>query len=82
MNGEDEKFPTLAALETRLEAALKEHKRCTDVEREASRELTTACNAVNEAQKAIDKRVEEIRVKAPWNTEWHSRRNPGVPVES
>jgi len=80
MNGEDDRFPTLATLETRLDEAMKHHDECAKAEQTASRDLTAARNRVNECQKALDKRLEEIRGKAPWNTDWHSRRNPGVPV--
>lgn len=82
MNGEDDRNPTLARLETLLDEAMKRHAVCEQAERDAQRELTAARNEVNACQKALDKRLDEIRAKAPWNTDWHSKRNPGHPVES
>ena len=82
MNGEDEKFPTLASLETQLDAAVKSYAECEQRAREADRDLMAARSRVNECQKAIDTRLQEIRSKAPRDTGWHTDRIRGVAVEA
>lgn len=42
------------------------------------REMTTAINKLNEAQKSFDEAVNELRANAPWNSDWHSQRKQRV----
>lgn len=39
-------------------------------------EMHAARNRLNEAQKTFDAAVAEVKADAPWNTKWHSERNP------
>ena len=65
-----------------LDGAMKEHE-------SASRQLDAARftenearNRLNKAQQAIDKALAATKAKAPWNTDWHSQRNPGETVSA
>lgn len=71
---------TLADLQVELDAAMTFHAECEVEESVARKNMTEATNRLNIAQKEFDARVEEMRSKAPWNTNWHSKRNPGQPV--
>lgn len=71
---------TLADLQVELAAAMTFHAECEVEESAARKNMTEATNRLNGAQKAFDAAVAEVRSKAPWNTEWHSKRNPGQPV--
>jgi flagellar hook-basal body complex protein FliE len=63
-----------------LDEATKEHTDAERAESEARSVLTAAVNRLNKAQQAIDKAMAAMKAKAPWNTDWHSQRNPGQPV--
>lgn len=52
---------------------------CARTEAAASRETTQARNELNAAQKQLDDAMAKLRSSAPWNTDWHSRANPGMP---
>lgn len=71
---------TLTDLSTELNAAMAAHSEAEEHSKAADRELSTARNRLNAAQKALDAAMDEMRSKAPWNTEWHSKRHPGQPV--
>jgi outer membrane protein TolC len=42
----------------------------------AERRMTVARNELNEAQKAFDAAVAQVKADAPWNTKWHSEKHP------
>ena len=46
------------------------------------RRMTAATNRLNDAQKTFDEAVAQIKKDAPWNTKWHSERNPPRAVAS
>jgi exonuclease VII small subunit len=73
---------TLNDLSVDLNAAMNAHAEAEEQSKAADRNLTAARNRLNAAQKALDAAVDELRSKAPWNTEWHSKRHPGHPVTS
>lgn len=48
-----------------------------NTEKEAiEKRMTAATNRLNDAQKTFDEAVAQIKKDAPWNTKWHSERNP------
>lgn len=47
---------------------------------EARSEETSALNALNEAQKRFDQVTELVRKDPQWGSDWHRRKNPGVPA--
>jgi predicted nucleic acid-binding Zn-ribbon protein len=71
---------TMTDLTTELDAAMGAHTAAEEHEKAASRDLVAARNRLNAAQKAVDAAVDEMRSKAPWNTDWYSKRHPGQPV--
>lgn len=38
--------------------------------------MSAATSRLNDAQKTFDEAVAQIKKDAPWNTKWHSERNP------
>ena len=69
----EKKQDLLAALEE-LKSASTEHHRCQNIRDAADRELTSAVNRLNKAQRTVDELMAELRKNAPWNTDWHSQR--------
>ena len=70
--------PSLADLEKALNAAT-EHFRSTSARAAAvRREETDATNRMNDAQKAFDARIDEMRKAAPQGSDWKSDR--GLPA--
>lgn len=63
-----------------LDEATKAHADAKRVEDAARSDMSAAVNRLNKAQQAIDKAMAATKAKAPWNTDWHSQRNPGQPV--
>lgn len=72
----DDKMPDLKALLAEIEAAMQQHKEATQEESAARGKMCDATNRLNRAQKALDDAIEKVRAQAPWNTDWHWRRNP------
>lgn len=62
-------------LQRQLAAAMEAHGEASQEESAARSRLTDAINRVNAIQKALDEAMEKLRGKAPWNTDWHSKRN-------
>ena len=73
---DDEKLPSLQELQTEWQLAMAEHEEATAEESAARSRTTAAVNRLNAAQKALDAALEKLRAKAPWNTNWHAKRNP------
>jgi uncharacterized protein HemY len=48
----------------------------------ASSKKTAATNRLSEAQKAFDKATDAVRESAPWDTNWHRRKNKGGVCEA
>ena len=74
------KLPTLEELHRELSEAMLEHGFAEQEEHAARHKMTAAINRLNGAQGALDAAMETLRKSAPWNTDWHSKRNPGIPV--
>lgn len=68
----------LSNLQTNLDAATEKYQVAIAQERSARTAATDARNKLNEAQKAFDAGVAEIRKLAPLETDWaEERRHPG-----
>jgi hypothetical protein len=63
---------------TQATEALTEASKNEDIARQ---ETTSARNKVNAAQKALDARMDTLRRKAPWNTDWSNKDRHPVTVE-
>lgn len=71
---------SLAELEIELKKAVEAHESaCAEYQR-ASNAKTDTMNRVNRAQKAIDEAINELQSEAPYATDWHSKRIPGIRV--
>jgi len=62
----------ITACANALKAAMAEHDTAKAENDATERRLSEARNKVNQAQKAFDEAVAEMRKAAPWNTDWHS----------
>lgn len=59
-----------------LAEARKEYDLANEEKGRIDKEMTRVTNALNKAQKTFDEAVDQIKKDAPWNTDWHSKRNP------
>lgn len=81
-NGNNGHKLTLGELHIALTEAMEIHSEAESQESAARSKLTDAVNRLNAAQKALDKAMEELRGKAPWNTDWWGKRNRAKPDDS
>lgn len=59
-----------------LAEARKKYDEVDGRKRAIEEEASAATNSLNDAQKTFDAAVAELKANAPWNTKWHSERNP------
>jgi len=71
-----DKDPPLEVLEglTALGEARREYDDAKAANDVTERRLTAATNALNQAQKKLDKAFDRLRIDAPWHTDWHAER--------
>lgn len=71
---DQEEKKSLGALERELKDAVAAHTEAAGATGIARRAETAALNRLNEAQKAFDARVAELRAAAPWDSDWGNKR--------
>lgn len=62
-----------------LDNAREAHDSARAEAKQASSREISARNRLNDAQKAFDAAVAEIKKDAPWDSNWHSQKNRGEP---
>jgi hypothetical protein len=68
----------LIAAKKALDEAREKYNEAERREKEASRDEINARNRLNEAQKAFDAAVAEVKANPPWNSEWHQSTKRGA----
>lgn len=71
----------LSDLEVELAGARNQYEEARERASVASREETIALNRLNQAQKAFDERVRELRAEAPARSDWGNRRTRAQSTE-
>ena len=64
---------TLGTVLAALDEASRAYESAKHIADEKSRECTSALNALNQAQKAVDAAYEALKKGAPWNSDWQNR---------
>lgn len=72
---EDDK-PDIGKLYANVDAACREYRELEQAASFASNRATDALNKLNQAQKAMDAALAELRKKAPRSTDWHEQAHP------
>lgn len=77
----NEKPKTIAELANEISDATITYEHASAEKQAASMRETAARNSLNNAQKAFDKAVEELKAKAPRDSDWMEAKRRKVPVE-